>query len=118
MKRGPDAHVRLRTGHNELANAERRQHLLQLGIFKRVPITLLDNRLTCLWRKLGNDLPSVAACLEVIVSMLDPDNRHLRTARTFNECLDGAEDFITTISRCDDVGLKIYNDQCGIRTIN
>ncbi len=94
MERRPDAHVRLRTGHNELANAESRQHLLQIGTVKRIAITLFDNRVACLWGKFGNDLPGFAACPEGFIGVLDPNNRHMCNPSAFNEFIDGTEDFI------------------------
>jgi len=118
MERGSDTHVCLRTGHKELANAEPRQGLLKIGIFKCVAIPFFDNRFSRRRGKLGHDLPRIAAWLEVLVGVPDPNDRHLLNAGPFNQPVDGGEYFVASIRFRDDAILNIDNDKSGVRAIS
>ena len=115
MQRRANAHVRLRTGHDELADPKRRENSLEVGAFERVAIMLRDDRFTCERFKLRDDSPCIATRLEFFVSVLDPDDRHLRMAGSFDEQPDGGEHFIPSMRVRDDAVLKIDDDKRGVR---
>src|SRR6266540_3501793 len=76
MDRGPDAGIRLRAGHDQASDSSVGQHLLQVGVLEGVAERLVHQRFRLLACQLRDVLPGVTTLLQLLVGVLDPDNRY------------------------------------------
>ena len=88
VQRRSDARVGLGTDDEQSSHRQVREHGLEVGVLEGVAVALRDERLGVARRKLRNDTPVVAALLELLVRMLDPDNRYVFPARLLDDAFD------------------------------
>lgn len=77
-------------------------------------MTLRDERLARSRFQLGDDAPIVAAPLDVLVEVLDPDDRDPLAARPLDQPPDPADHGVALVGLADDVVLHIDDEQGGV----
>ena len=117
VERGADARVGLRADDHESSDAEARQHRLERGVLEGVAVALLDQRLGRARRQLGDDLPVVAALLEVLVGVLDPDDGNLLLPGLLDEAADVGDDRVAGVCSPDDAVLHVDDEERGVRPL-
>jgi hypothetical protein len=94
VQRRADARIGL-SADDESTDTEVRQHSLEVGVLEGVAVALRYERLFVSRRELGDDPPFLAVPLELLVGVLNPDDRDLFLPR-FSTRL---PTFATTASR-------------------
>jgi len=117
VERRANALIGLRAHDDESADTEARQHGLECGLLERVAIALLYQRLGVVRRQLGDDLPLLASSHEVVVAVLDPDDRDLLGPRLLDEAADVRDDCVAFGRPLDDAGLHVDDEECGVRPV-
>ena len=97
VQRRADARVGLCADDDESPDSEIRQHRLEVGVFERVAVVLLDKRLGVVRGQLGDDLPVVAAALETLIGVLHPDNGNVLPSRLLDEAADVGDDRVALV---------------------
>ena len=111
MERRADARVGLRADDDEPPNAELRQHRLQVRVLEGLAVALLDERLRIVRRELRHDPPFVAALREVLVGVLDPDDRHVFPPCLLDEPVDVRDDAVSVVRSLDDAVLDFDDEE-------
>ncbi len=77
----------------------------------------LDERLGVTRSQFRDDPPIGAPPFELLVRMLDPDNRHPFSPRLLNKASDIRDDRVALVSPLDDAVLHVDDNQCGVRPV-
>jgi hypothetical protein len=111
VQRRADAGVGLRARHHQPPDPQAGQQVLQAGGLEGVAVVLLDQRLRGVRLELGHDPPAVAAVLELVVGVLDPDDRHLLAAGALDQAADVGHHGVALVGAGHHVVLHVDHDQ-------
>jgi hypothetical protein len=99
VKRRADTRVGLGSDHHEPPDAQVRQHGFECGVFERVAIVLFDERFGLTGRQFLDDPPAVAAPKDLLVGVLDPDDRNIFPTCPIDKGADVRDDGVTLVRR-------------------
>jgi diadenosine tetraphosphatase ApaH/serine/threonine PP2A family protein phosphatase len=112
-----DARVGRRAGHDEAADLPGLQQSLEVGVLKRVAITLVDEWLGVVALELVDVLPVVAALDEVVVGVLDPDHRRVRRPGPVHERVDVGDHAVALVGVSHDTALHVDDEERRVGTV-
>jgi hypothetical protein len=117
MQRRADAPIGLCADDDQSPDTEAGQHGLKGGVFKRVAVVLLDQRLCIARSQLGDDLPGVAPPCEVLIGVLDPDHRHALPPRPLDKAADVRDNRVAFVSPLERGVLYVDDQECSVRPV-
>ena len=117
VERRADARVGLRADDDEPPDSQARQHGLQGGVLEGVAVVLLDQRLGVVRSQFGDDPPVVAPSGQLVVGVLDPDDRDPFPPRLLDQAADASHDRVALVSLRDDAVLHVDDEECGVRPV-
>ena len=118
VERRADAGIRLRPDHDQVPDAEPREHVLQRGVLERVAVALLDERLVVARAQLRDDAPRVGAALQVLAVVLHPDDRHLLPACSLDQPGDVGDHGVPLVRALDDAVLHVDHEDGGVGSVS
>ena len=92
-------------GHDEPAHASLVEDRLERRLLERVAVVLLDDGLAVAGHELGDDPPPVGAVPQLVVVVLQPDDRHRSRPSALDERSDVGDHRVAVVGVRDDVVL-------------
>jgi hypothetical protein len=117
VERRTDACIGLRADYDESPDSEAREHGFEGGVLEGVAVVLLDERLDVDPGEFGNDPPVVASFCELLVGVLDPDNRDPFPPRLRSKAADLRDDLVAFVGSADDAVLYVDDEERGLRPV-
>jgi hypothetical protein len=117
VKRRADARIALCADDDESPDSEARQHGLEGGVLEGAAVVLLDERLGVARSQLGDD-PPVVAPPQLLVGVLDPDNRNPFPPGPLDKAADVRDDRVALVSPLDHAVLHVNDDAVSLPAVH